>query len=154
MISLNVNGKIHKLDVPGDTVLLWALRDYLNLTGAKFGCGVGECGSCTVHIDGKAVKSCTVSVEDAKGKKITTIEGLPENHPVKQAWIKEQVPQCGYCQPGMIMQVAAHLSEKPTPSAEQVIGKMDDVICRCGTYPYIKKGIKTALELMKKGGTT
>jgi isoquinoline 1-oxidoreductase alpha subunit len=154
MISLNVNGKIHKLDVPGDTVLLWALRDYLNLTGAKFGCGVGECGSCTVHIDGKAVKSCTVSVEDAKGKKITTIEGLPENHPVKQAWIKEQVPQCGYCQPGMIMQVAAHLSEKPTPSAEQVIGKMDDVICRCGTYPYIKKGIKTALGLMKKGGTT
>lgn len=154
MISLNVNGKVHKLDVPGDTPLLWALRDYLDLTGAKYGCGVGECGSCTVHIDGKAVKSCTISVEDAKGKKITTIEGLPENHPVKQAWIKEQVPQCGYCQPGMIMQVAAHLSEKPTPSAEQVINKMDDVICRCGTYPYIKKGIKTALELMKKGGTT
>jgi isoquinoline 1-oxidoreductase alpha subunit len=154
MISLNVNGKVHKLDVPGDTVLLWALRDYLNLTGTKFGCGVGECGSCTVHIDGKAVKSCTVSVDDAKGKKITTIEGLPENHPVKQAWVKEQVPQCGYCQPGMIMQVAAHISEKPTPSAEKVISRMDDVICRCGTYPYIKKGIKTALELMKKGGTT
>ena len=139
---------------PADTPLLWALRDYLDLKGAKFGCGIGECGSCTVHIDGKAVKSCTISVEDAKGKKITTIEGLPENHPVKQAWIKEQVPQCGYCQPGMIMQVAAHLSEKPTPSAEQVISKMDDVICRCGTYPIIKNGIKTALELMKKGGTT
>lgn len=154
MISLNVNGKVHQLDVPADTPLLWALRDYLDLKGAKYGCGIGECGSCTVHIDGKAVKSCTISVEDAKGKKITTIEGLPENHPVKQAWIKEQVPQCGYCQPGMIMQVAAHLSEKPTPSAEQVIGKMDDVICRCGTYPYIKKGIKTALQLMKKGGAT
>jgi len=154
MISLNVNGKIHKLDVPGDTPLLWALRDYLSLTGTKYGCGIGECGTCTVHIDGKAVRSCTVSVEDVKGKKITTIEGLPEKHPVKQAWIKEQVAQCGYCQPGVIMQVAAHISQKPTPTADQVVSKMDDVICRCGSHPAIKKGIKTALELTKKGGTT
>jgi isoquinoline 1-oxidoreductase subunit alpha len=154
MISLNVNGKVHQLDVPGDTLLLWALRDNLNLTGTKYGCGIGECGSCTVHVDGKAVRSCTISVDEAKGKKIVTIEGLPENHPVKKAWVKEQVPQCGYCQPGVIMQVAAQISQKPTPSADQVISKMDDVICRCGSYPAIKQGIKTALEMMKKGGTT
>ena len=154
MISLNVNGKVHKLDVPGDTPLLWALRDYLSLTGTKYGCGIGECGTCTVHIDGKAVRSCTISVEDVKGKKITTIEGLPESHPVKQAWIKEQVAQCGYCQPGVIMQVAAQVSQKPTPTADQVVSKMDDVICRCGSHPAIKKGVETALQLMKKGGTT
>jgi len=150
MISLNVNGKVQKLDVPGDTPLLWALRDTLDLKGTKYGCGIGECGSCTVHVDGVAVRSCTVTVEEMKGKKITTIEGIPANHPVKQAWIKEQVPQCGYCQPGIIMQVAAHLSRKPTPSADQVIGAMDDVICRCGSYPGIKKGIKTAIQIMKK----
>lgn len=150
MISLDVNGKVHNLDVPGDTPLLWALRDHLELKGTKYGCGIGECGTCTVHVDGEAVRSCTITVEEVQRKKITTIEGLPENHPVKQAWIKEQVPQCGYCQPGIIMQVAAHLSRKPTPDADQVIGKMDDVICRCGTYPHIKQGIKTAIEIMKK----
>ncbi len=150
MISLSVNGKVHKLDMPGDTVLLWALRDTLDLKGTKYGCGIGECGSCVVHVDGEAVRSCTISVEEVKGKKITTIEGLPENHPVKRAWIKEQVPQCGYCQPGVIMQVAAHLSRKPTPSADQVISEMDSVICRCGTYPNIKKGVKTAIQIMKK----
>jgi isoquinoline 1-oxidoreductase subunit alpha len=150
MISLNVNGKIHELDVPDDTSLLWALRDHMDLKGTKYGCGIGECGSCTVHVDGEAVRSCTVTVGDVRNKKITTIEGLPENHPVKQAWIKEQVPQCGYCQPGVIMQVAAYLSKKPTPDADVVIGKMDDVICRCGTYPHIKKGIKTAVNLIEK----
>ena len=150
MISLNVNGKVHKLDVPGDTPLLWALRDTLDLKGTKYGCGSGECGACVVHANGEAVRSCTVTVEEMKGKKITTIEGLPENHPVKKAWIKEQVPQCGYCQPGIIMQVAALLSQKPTPSADQVIGAMDDRICRCGTYPGIKRGIKTAVQIMKK----
>ena len=96
MISLSVNGKVQKLNVPGDTPLLWALRDTLDLKGTKYGCGTGDCGSCTVHVDGEAVKSCTVTVEEVKGKKITTIEGLPEKHPVKQAWIREQVPQCGY----------------------------------------------------------
>ena len=154
MISLKVNGKVHKLDLPGDTPLLWALRDTLDLKGTKYGCGIGECGTCTVHVDGKAVSSCTVSVEEVKGKKITTIEGLPQNHPVKQAWIKEQVPQCGYCQPGVIMKVAAQLSHKPTPSADQVIGEMGDVICRCGTYLNIKKGIKTAIQIMKKEART
>ena len=150
MISLNVNGQLFKLDVSPDTLLLWVIRDYLNLKGTKYGCGIGECGSCTVHVDGKAVRSCTVSVGEVQRKKITTIEGLPENHPVKKAWIKEEVPQCGYCQPGVIMQVAALLSQKPTPDADQVIAKMDDVICRCGSYPRIKKGIKTAIQMTKK----
>jgi isoquinoline 1-oxidoreductase alpha subunit len=152
MVSLNVNGKVYQLDVPGDTPLLWALRDHLDLKGTKYGCGIGECGTCTVHVDGKAERSCAITVADVQKKKITTIEGLPEKHPVKQAWIKEQVPQCGYCQPGMIMKVAAHLSQKPTPTADQVISDMDDVICRCGTYPYIKEGIKTAVQIMKKEG--
>jgi isoquinoline 1-oxidoreductase alpha subunit len=152
MISLNVNGKAYKLDVAPDTPLLWVLRDHLDLKGTKYSCGIGECGTCTVHINGKAVRSCTMTVGEVKKRKITTIEGLPQNHPVKQAWIKEQVPQCGYCQPGVIMQVAAHLSQKPTPNADQVIRKMDDVLCRCGSYPQIKQGIKTALETMRKEG--
>jgi len=152
MISLNVNGKDYKVDVPDDTPLLWVLRDNLRLTGAKYGCGIGECGSCTVHINGKAERSCGIPVGKVQGKKIVTIEGLPESHPVKKAWIKEQVVQCGYCQPGIIMQVAALISSKPKPSADQVIHAMDDVICRCGTYPRIKRGIKTALELTRKEG--
>ena len=152
MISLNVNGKNYRVDVSDDTPLLWVIRDYLKLTGTKFGCGIGECGACTVHINGKAERSCTIPAKEAQGKKITTIEGLPQNHPVKRAWIQEQVVQCGYCQPGIMMQVAALMSEKPTPSAEQVIRKMDDVICRCGTYPRIRKGIKTAVQIAGKGG--
>jgi len=152
MISLNVNGKSYSVDVSDDTPLLWVLRDSLKLTGTKYSCGIGECGSCTVHINGKATRSCTIPVGDVKGKKITTIEGLPENHPVKRAWIQEQVVQCGYCQPGVMMQVAALLSEKPTPTADQIIGKMDDVICRCGTYLRMKKGIKTAVQMTRKEG--
>ncbi|HYA93692.1 MAG TPA: (2Fe-2S)-binding protein [Thermodesulfobacteriota bacterium] len=150
MISLHVNGKVYQVDVSNDTPLLWVLRDALNLKGTKYSCGIGECGSCTVHIDGKAVRSCTISVGEVQRKKIITIEGLPENHPVKQAWIKEQVPQCGYCQPGVIMQVAALLSQKAPLNADQVIAKMDDVICRCGTYPRIKKGIETAIQMTKR----
>jgi isoquinoline 1-oxidoreductase alpha subunit len=150
MISLNVNGKTFRVDVPPDVPLLWVLRDHLKLTGTKYSCGIGECGSCTVHIDGKAQRSCVVPVGEVKGKKITTIEGLPQNHPVKRAWIKEQVVQCGYCQPGVIMQVAALLSQRSTPDADQIIAKMDDVICRCGTYPRIKKGIRTAIQMMRK----
>ena len=103
MISLHVNGKSYEIDVPGDLPLLWVLRDYLKLTGTKYGCGIGECGSCTVHIDGKAERSCRISVGEVRGEKITTIEGLPETHPVKRAWIEEQVVQCGYCQPGVMM---------------------------------------------------
>lgn len=152
MISLNVNGKQYKVDVPDDVMLLWVLRDHLKLTGTKYSCGIGECGSCTVHINGKAERSCSIPVGQVKGKKITTIEGLPENHPVKKAWIQEQVPQCGYCQAGVIMQVAALISQKPTPTADQIISKMDDVICRCGTYLRIKKGIQTAVQNVRKEG--
>lgn len=151
MISLKVNGKKYKLEVPKDTTLLWALRDHLKLMGTKYGCGIGECGACTVHVNGKAERSCSILVGDVQGKAITTIEGLPENHPVKQAWIREQVVQCGYCQPGIIMQVAAHLAAEKTPTADKIIKKMDDVICRCGSYPRIKKGIKTAIQIRKEG---
>jgi aerobic-type carbon monoxide dehydrogenase small subunit (CoxS/CutS family) len=152
MISLNVNGKNYQVDVSDDTPLLWVIRDHLKLTGTKYSCGIGECGACTVHINGKAIRSCTIPVSEVKGRKITTIEGLPENHPVKKAWTQEQVVQCGYCQPGVMMQVAALLSEKPTPTADQIISKMDDVICRCGTYLRMKKGIKTAVQIAGKGG--
>jgi isoquinoline 1-oxidoreductase subunit alpha len=152
MVSLNVNGKVYNVDVAPDASLLWVLRDHLNLTGTKYACGIGECGACTVHIDGKAQRSCTMTVADVKGKKITTIEGLPDTHPVKKAWIKEQVAQCGFCQPGIIMQVSSLLAEKPTPKPAQVIAKMDDVICRCGTHLRIKKGIETAVQMMGKEG--
>ena len=152
MISLNVNGKQYQLDVPKDTLLLWAIRDYLKLTGTKYGCGIGECGSCTVHVDGKAERSCTMTVEEVQGKKITTIEGLPKDHPVKKAWIKDQVPQCGYCQPGIMMQVAAILSESPNANAKEITKDMNDVICRCGTYVRIKQGIESAVQIARKEG--
>jgi isoquinoline 1-oxidoreductase alpha subunit len=152
MISLNVNGKNYRVNVSDDVPLLWVIRDYLKLTGTKFGCGIGECGACTVHIDGKAERSCAIPVKEAQGRKIITIEGLPENHPVKRAWIEEQVVQCGYCQPGVMMQVAALLSQARNPDPEKIISAMDDVICRCGTYPRIKKGIKKAVQLMRKEG--
>jgi len=152
MISLMVNGKNYKVDAPKDIKLLWVLRDYLNLTGTKFSCGIGECGSCTVLINGEAQRSCTISAEDAQGADITTIEGLPESHPVKRAWIQEQVVQCGYCQPGVMMQVAGLLSENKKPNANQIMDSMDDVICRCGTYHGMKRGIKTAVEIARKEG--
>jgi isoquinoline 1-oxidoreductase subunit alpha len=152
MISLFVNGKKYAVDVSEDTPLLWVLRDHLKLTGTKYSCGIGACGSCTVHIDGKAARSCVTSVGEVKGKKITTIEGLPEKHPVKRAWIEEQVVQCGYCQPGIMMQVSALLSETRNPNPEKIIGQMDNVLCRCGTYPRIKKGIRKAVQIMRKEG--
>ena len=148
MISLNVNGRNYRVDVSDDVPLLWVIRDHLKLMGTKYSCGIGECGSCTVHVNGKAERSCTIPVGQVKGKKITTIEGLPDNHPVKRAWIEEQVVQCGFCQPGVMMQVAGLLSEKPALSADQIISKMDDVICRCGTHLRIKKGIRKASHLM------
>jgi len=152
MISLQVNGKKYAVDVPSDTPLLWVIRDNLKLTGTKFGCGIGECGSCTVHIDGKAQRSCTIAVGDVQGKKMTTIEGLPKNHPVKRAWVQEQVPQCGYCQPGVIMQVSSLISETKSPDPDKIIAAMDDVLCRCGSYPYMKKGIRAAVEIVRKEG--
>jgi isoquinoline 1-oxidoreductase subunit alpha len=152
MVPLNVNGKTYKLDLPADASLLWTIRDHLKLTGTKFGCGIGECGGCTVHVNGKAARSCGMTIGDVKGKKITTIEGLPETHPVKQAWIKEQVAQCGYCQPGVIMQVASLMAESRKPDADQIIEKMDDLICRCGTHLRMKKGIRTAVQMTRKEG--
>jgi isoquinoline 1-oxidoreductase alpha subunit len=150
MASLNVNGRNYIVNVPDDAQLLWVLRDNLKLTGTKFACGIGECGSCTVHINGKAERSCTLTVGEVQGKKIVTIEGLPEDHPVKKAWIEEQVVQCGFCQPGMMMQTAALLSE--SRDAEKVIDGLDDVLCRCGTYARVKKGVETAIQIMRKEG--
>lgn len=150
MISLDVNGKRYDVDVSPDVPLLWVLREYLKLTGTKFGCGVGLCGACTVHLDGKAQRSCVTTAGSAQGKKITTIEGLPENHPIKRAWIEEQVPQCGYCQPGQIMQAAALLLEDPNPTEEKITNFMEGNLCRCGTYPYIKQAIRKAAKEVRK----
>jgi len=150
MISLDINGKRYEVDVPPDVPLLWVIREHLKLTGTKFGCGVAMCGACTVHVNGKAQRSCQLPVGEAQGKTITTIEGLPEDHPVKRAWILEQVPQCGYCQPGQIMQAAALLVEDPTPSDEKIMKAMEGVLCRCGTYPRIMKAIRRAAKEVKK----
>ena len=149
MISLKVNGKEHTLDISPDLPLLWAIREHLKLTGTKYGCGKGLCGSCTVHVEGKAVRSCQTTVGDVQGKKITTIEGIPEDHPLRQAWIKEQVAQCGYCQPGQIMQAADLLAGEKNPSDVKINQAMDGNLCRCGTYPRIKNAIRLAA---KEGG--
>jgi len=150
MISLDINGKTYQVDVSPEVPLLWVIREHLKLTGTKYGCGIGACGSCTVHIDGKAARSCQTPAASAAGKKITTIEGLAENHPVVKAWIKEQVPQCGYCQPGQIMQAAALLAEEPNPSDDRIMSAMDGNLCRCGAYPRIKLAIKTAAKEGKR----
>jgi isoquinoline 1-oxidoreductase alpha subunit len=146
MITLKVNGNEHKLDVEGDMPLLWALRDEIGLTGTKFGCGIAQCGACTVHIDGMAMRSCSLPVSTAAGKNITTIEGLagPDGklHPVQAAWIAEDVPQCGYCQSGQIMAAAALLAEKPKPTDEDINGITN--ICRCGTYVRVRRAIHRA----------
>jgi len=141
MIKLIVNEKEYSVDVTDDTPLLWVLRDHLGLTGTKFTCGVGMCGACTVLVDDEAVRSCITSVGDVKGKKVTTIEGIEETHPVKRGWIKEDVPQCGYCQPGQIMQAISFLKKNPKPSIEEIKDAMADNACRCGTYPKIVSAI-------------
>jgi isoquinoline 1-oxidoreductase alpha subunit len=145
MISFTVNGKSHQLDVEPDTPLLWVLREQLGLTGTKFGCGIAACGACTVHVDGSAVRSCSFPVIAAQGHGITTIEGLSadRSHPLQQAWIAEQVPQCGYCQSGMIMAAAALLRAVPSPSDAQ-IGQAITNLCRCGTYHRVKLAIRRA----------
>jgi isoquinoline 1-oxidoreductase subunit alpha len=148
MTVLFVNGAKIDVDVEPDTPLLWALRENAGLTGVKYGCGVGECGACTVHIDGQAVRSCSVTAADAAGKKITTIEGLAQNgalHRVQQAWIDLDVPQCGYCQSGMIMAVAALLEEKPRPSDEEIDAAITN-ICRCGTFQQVREAIHAAIK--------
>ena len=143
-IKFKINGKTAHVDAEPDTPLLWVVRDHLKLTGTKFGCGEGLCGACTVHIDGKAVRSCQVAVADVVGKKVTTIEGLNNKHPLQKAWVEEQVPQCGYCQSGQIMQAASLLKEKPKPTREEIIAAMDGNICRCGTYTRIIAAIQKA----------
>lgn len=150
MITLDVNGNKNQVDVDPETPLLWVLRDNLGITSVKYACGIAECGVCTVLIDDEAVRSCSISVDEAAGSKITTVEGLPEDHPVKVAWVEKQVPQCGYCQPGIMLQTVDFLSRKPNPTDDQIDEAMDDVLCRCGSHPRIKKAIKTAAELASK----
>jgi aerobic-type carbon monoxide dehydrogenase small subunit (CoxS/CutS family) len=151
--ALTVNGKLRQIDVAPDMPLLWAIREQLALTGTKFGCGIAQCGACTVHVDGKAVRSCNVAVREVVGKKITTIEGLSDKteHPVQKAWIEIDVPQCGYCQSGQIMSAAALLAEKPSPTDADIDRAMAGNICRCGTYQRIRAGIHRAAQI-KKGG--
>ena len=150
MISLTVNGNGHQLDVEPETPLLWVIRDELALTGTKFGCGIAQCGCCTVHIDGEAMRSCSIAVGDVAGKSITTIEGLSRDsrHPVQQAWLAEDVPQCGYCQSGQIMAAAAFLKQNPHPSDVDIDAVITN-ICRCGTYSRIRAAIHRAAALMK-----
>lgn len=150
MISLQVNGTKQQVDVSPDTPLLWVLRDNLGITSVKYACGIAECGVCTVLLDGEAVRSCSIPVEDVQESKIVTIEGLPEDHPVKMAWIEKQVPQCGYCQPGIMLQTVDLLTRLPNPSEEQIEREMDDVLCRCGSHPRIKQAIKMAADMKTK----
>ena len=146
MISLTVNGKRHDLDVPSDMPLLWVIRDTLGLTGTKFGCGLSQCGACTVHLEGNAIRSCTTPVSLAANKKVTTIEGLSptSSHALQIAWVAEQVPQCGYCQSGQLMSAAALLAKTPRPTDSQIDSAMSGNICRCGTYQRIRRAIHRA----------
>lgn len=147
-IELHLNGKIQRVSVDPAIPLLWVLRDFLNLTGTKFGCGLGLCGACTVHLDGEAVRSCQTEVGKVGGRKIYTIEGLAadRNHPVVRAWFDEEVPQCGYCQSGQIMQAAAFLAKNPKPNDEDINTAMAGNICRCGTYQRIRSAIHRAAQ--------
>ena len=146
MISLTVNGKPYNVDVAADMPLLWVIRDTIGLTGTKFGCGLSQCGACTVHLEGNAIRSCTTPVSLAANKKVTTIEGLSPNssHALQVAWIAEQVPQCGYCQSGQLMSAAALLAKTPKPTDAQIDAAMTGNICRCGTYQRIHRAIKRA----------
>ena len=146
MVSFTLNGARRELAVAADTPLLWALREHLQLTGTKFGCGIASCGACTVHIDGEAVRSCAMPISLVAGKAVTTIEGLSPDgsHPLQKAWIAEQVPQCGYCQSGQIMQAAELLAKTKKPTREQIVAHMDGNICRCGTYLRIISAIERA----------
>ena len=148
MTVLTVNGVNQVVDAPGDTKLLWVIREHLRLTGTKFGCGLGLCGACTVHLNGEAVRSCQVEISDAEGAKITTIEGLSNDgsHPVQQAWIEHQVPQCGYCQSGQIMQAVSFLRSNPNPTDEEIQSAMRGNLCRCMTYPRVNKAIRSVVD--------
>jgi isoquinoline 1-oxidoreductase alpha subunit len=152
MVSLVINGKSHKVDVPAGTPLLWVLRDSLHMTGTKFGCGIAQCGACTVHLDGQAVRSCVTPVSDAVGKRITTIEGVAATatgKAIQAAWIKNDVPQCGYCQSGQIMSATALLTKNRAPSDADIDEAMSGNVCRCGTYNQIRAAIKDAAAGVK-----
>jgi isoquinoline 1-oxidoreductase subunit alpha len=150
MIAITVNGTPHQLDVENEMPLLWVLRDEIGLTGTKFGCGIAACGACTVHVDGKPVRSCSVPIGSVAGAQVTTIEGLsPDSkHPVQQAWLAEEVPQCGYCQSGQIMAVAAYLKENPNPTDADIDTNLTN-ICRCGTYERLRRAVHRAAASMK-----
>jgi aerobic-type carbon monoxide dehydrogenase small subunit (CoxS/CutS family) len=148
--TLTVNGERRELDVEPDMPLLWALRDFLDLKGTRYGCGIAACGTCTVHLNGAAVRACVVPVSAAADGAITTIEGLGGEHPVQRAWLELQVPQCGYCQSGQIMQAAALLAQTPKPTPEQIRAGMNGNLCRCGTYPRIEAAVRRASELTAK----
>jgi aerobic-type carbon monoxide dehydrogenase small subunit (CoxS/CutS family) len=151
-INLNVNGKQQSVDVDPNTPMLWVLRDHLNLVGTKFGCGMAQCGACTILFEGTATRSCQLPVSAAEGKAITTIEGLSENgdHPVQKAWLEQDVPQCGYCQAGQIMSAVSLLNSNPNPTDDDIDNAMNGNICRCGTYVRIKAAIKTAAATSNK----
>ena len=155
MLTLDVNGKPQQVDVAPEMPLLWVLRESLNLTGTKYGCGIAQCGACTVHLDGGPVRSCVTPVSAAVGRKVTTIEGLDpkSDHPLQRAWVEVQVPQCGYCQSGQIMSAAALLAQKATPSDDDIDAAMAGNICRCGTYQRIRAAIHKAAAMMPKGGS-
>lgn len=150
MLQIKVNGQRHDVAMESDTPLLWVLRDALKLTGTKYGCGIAICGACVVLVDGKPVRSCTTPISAVQGRDITTIEGLSSDnsHPVQQAWIAEEVPQCGYCQSGQILTVAALLARNPNPDETEIQDAMSGVLCRCGTYPRIRTAIKRAANML------
>lgn len=153
MLTLNVNGRMHELDADADMPLLWALRDLLGLTGTKYGCGIAQCGVCTVLVDGAPMRSCVTPVAALAGKSITTIEGLSvdSSHPVQQAWLAEEVPQCGFCQSGQILTAVALLANTPQPTDAEIERAMALVLCRCGTYPRIRLAIRRAAKIVKDG---
>jgi isoquinoline 1-oxidoreductase subunit alpha len=154
MIPIIVNGKKYQVDVDSDTPLLWVLRENLGLTGTKFGCGIAQCGACTIHLDGQPIRSCITPIASVKEKKITTIEGLSADgsHPIQKAWIAEEVPQCGYCQSGQIMSAAALLAAKPKPSDADIDAALSGNICRCGTYQRIRRAIRRVAATLAQGG--
>ena len=158
MITLTINDERHDIDVDPSTPLLWVIRERIGLTGTKFGCGIAQCGACTVHLNGSPIRSCVTPVQAAADQSVTTIEGIGSNeaglHAVQQAWIDEQVPQCGYCQSGQIMSAVALLAETSSPNDEDIDRAMSGNVCRCGTYPRIRKGIKRAAAMLAEDAVT
>lgn len=152
MIKLTINKKVYELDIDPNTPLLWAIRDVAGLTGTKYGCGMAQCGACTVHVNGDAMRACIMPVSAVVGKEVVTIEGLSDNndHPVQKAWMEIDVPQCGYCQSGQIMSAAALLRKNANPSDQDIVSAMEGNLCRCGTYLRIQKAVKKAAELQRK----